>query len=718
MSTFTPELWEPQLLNNHCRAPQRRADSRRPSASTSNANGGNTSPTNPTNPTNTTNVNNSSHQSSRSSSPGPERKPSKKTALGKNNEFAYSMSNMFSDPKSVDEMDLDDEQIGSLLAKQGFKWTILHLADDDVEKTQPMGPLKVHSGRFFAQDSDESEDEDHKGSDEHDKEEAPRRSTSTKKPSPLVPKPESINTSSSIPVVDEEPYKEVRRASSSHSLFRDFFLRHKESKPDLANNNKDGSVSNNADKTSSANSSMYGSLGRTSKTSKSTDPLIERATTPLSTSPITNGSTGAVVSPSGVTMERKLSSKGSLQDEYGEKRHQLGRGANAVVRLCCPANGEPGERYAIKEFRKRRRDETPKEYLKKVVSEFCISSTLKHENIIKTVDLIQDEGKNWCEVMEYMEGGDLYARIHAGLVTDHAEINCYFKQIVNGVRYLHSEMGVAHRDLKPENILLDKYYRIIKITDFGVSDVFRAPMEKKIRKMKGVCGSSPYIAPEEFGDGPDSESVEYDPEPVDVWATGIILYVMYYSAIPWKIAVKTDPRYKYYLDHKNGSFWPIDRLSPGPRRLLYRMLDPNPETRIKISEIVEDDWFKTVECCTDAAAVPGQQVKHKHELRESFFFRGLYSPGDDAQVDIVDLEHLWRRRESEGFLSLHWTRGMNLVMFQIARLEHDPEPVDVWATGIVACVIYVCAMDDCIPNGSALQVPSGFKNESLGPMVD
>jgi serine/threonine protein kinase len=91
----------------------------------------------------------------------------------------------------------------------------------------------------------------------------------------------------------------------------------------------------------------------------------------------------------------------------------------------------------------------------------------------------------------------------------------YFKQIVHGVDYLH-KMGVAHRDLKPENILLDSNGSCLKISDFGVSQVFRTPFGSQTKKASGKCGSGPYIAPEVL------ESKEYDPEQVDMWAVGII----------------------------------------------------------------------------------------------------------------------------------------------------------------------------------------------------
>lgn len=68
----------------------------------------------------------------------------------------------------------------------------------------------------------------------------------------------------------------------------------------------------------------------------------------------------------------------------------------------------------LQKFRKRRKNESEKEYVKKLTAEFCISSTLHHPNVVETVDLVQDENLNWCEVMEFCPGGDLYAAIKKG----------------------------------------------------------------------------------------------------------------------------------------------------------------------------------------------------------------------------------------------------------------------------------------------------------------
>jgi protein-serine/threonine kinase len=186
----------------------------------------------------------------------------------------------------------------------------------------------------------------------------------------------------------------------------------------------------------------------------------------------------------------------SLGKKYGVlQKMAIGKGATSVVRLAHKWDRSEEKLYAVKEFRKRRKNESEKEYVKKLTAEFCISSTLRHPNIVETVDLIQDENHAWCEVMEFCPGGDLYAAIKKGGMSP-SEVECCFKQILNGVQYLHSQ-GVAHRDIKPENLFFDTKGHI-KIGDYGASTVYRLPWEATIHMSTGLCGSEPYIAPEQF----------------------------------------------------------------------------------------------------------------------------------------------------------------------------------------------------------------------------
>ncbi|KAI1294063.1 serine/threonine-protein kinase HAL4/sat4 [Mortierella claussenii] len=294
----------------------------------------------------------------------------------------------------------------------------------------------------------------------------------------------------------------------------------------------------------------------------------------------------------------------TLLKKYGLcDKGNIGQGATAVVRLAHKLSDEEesGEKlFAVKEFRKRRKDETEKEYVKKLTSEFCISSTLHHENIVETVDLVQDEQHHWCEVMEYCCGGDLYNSIKQGHMS-RIEIDCCFKQLIHGVAYLHS-MGVAHRDIKPENLLLDGQGRL-KITDFGVSDVFRMCWEKSPHLSKGLCGSEPYIAPEEF------KNKEYDARRVDVWACGIVYYCMVYQGIPFRAATPQDPNYQHFLEMRAvNNYEPFEKLPLGARNLMKKILEPNAEARITIEEILEDEWFKSIETCIHGE----NQDPHRH----------------------------------------------------------------------------------------------------------
>ncbi|WVR09134.1 hypothetical protein IAU60_006196 [Kwoniella sp. DSM 27419] len=305
-------------------------------------------------------------------------------------------------------------------------------------------------------------------------------------------------------------------------------------------------------------------------------------------------------------------STASLLKKYGIcDKAAIGKGATAVVRLAHKWDRREEKLYAVKEFRKRRKNETEKDYVKKLTSEFCISSTLHHPNVVETVDLVQDEAHHWCEVMEYCPGGDLYAAIKKGGMSS-AEVECTFKQILMGIQYLHS-MGVAHRDIKPENLLLDGRGHV-KITDFGVSDVFRMCWEKKTHLSKGLCGSEPYIAPELF------DHKEYDARLVDVWAAAIVFYCMQFQELPWRVAKTSDTTFATYLDQyktnvaniaageKSSTPAPLNNLIPRECRSVIRhMLDPDPKARWGVDEALKDKWVASIEVC-----VEGQKNSHSH----------------------------------------------------------------------------------------------------------
>ena len=269
----------------------------------------------------------------------------------------------------------------------------------------------------------------------------------------------------------------------------------------------------------------------------------------------------------------------------------IGKGASGVVRLACmkdltDAQLSEDRVWAVKEFRRRKRDETQHDYLRKITAEYCIATMVHHANIVETVDMVHDK-ERWYEVMEYCPGGDLFNAIAHGDIEED-QINSCFKELVEGVFYLHS-MGVAHRDLKPENVLVD-HNGHVRITDFGVSDVFKVVWERTPHKSRGLCGSSPYIAPEEYG------GEEYDAQKVDVWSLAIIYYAMTFHSVPWEEATDGD---KAFLDYKlhgaeSAAMEPLKRLPKPIRDLLKAMLIVDPVKRLSIKQVKENQWLTRV----------------------------------------------------------------------------------------------------------------------------
>ncbi|KAJ7447851.1 Pkinase-domain-containing protein [Mycena galericulata] len=310
-------------------------------------------------------------------------------------------------------------------------------------------------------------------------------------------------------------------------------------------------------------------------------------------------------------------STASLTKKYGVcQKVAIGKGATSVVRLAHKWDRSAGDKmYAVKEFRKRRRTETEKEYVKKLTAEFCISSTLHHINIVETVDLVQDEQGRWCEVMEFCPGGDLYAAIKKGGMSP-SEVECCFKQILSGVGYLHSQ-GVAHRDIKPENLFFDTGGHL-KIGDYGASTVYRLPWEATIHMSTGLCGSEPYIAPEQFLGKP------YDARLVDIWACGIVYYCLHFQELPWRAAQQSDQLYAAYATAAAATPPPPLAAAPPPapapatnganlspracRPLIRKMLEPDPKLRCGIEEVLGCAWMQGVEVCWEV----GERAKHVH----------------------------------------------------------------------------------------------------------
>ncbi|URE44558.1 cbl-interacting protein kinase [Musa troglodytarum] len=143
------------------------------------------------------------------------------------------------------------------------------------------------------------------------------------------------------------------------------------------------------------------------------------------------------------------------------------------------------------------------------------------------------------------------------------ESRCFFQQLIDAVDYCHSK-GVYHRDLKPENLLLD-YQGNLKVSDFGLS----ALPQKGVGLLHTTCGTPNYVAPEVLN------QQGYDGSAADVWSCGVILYVLMAGYLPFnEINLQT-----LFEKINAAEFTCPAWFSSGAKSLIYRILDPNPQTR-------------------------------------------------------------------------------------------------------------------------------------------
>jgi len=294
---------------------------------------------------------------------------------------------------------------------------------------------------------------------------------------------------------------------------------------------------------------------------------------------------------------KKKAGKRLKRKDFSESIKELGSGATGKIHLVYRKDN-PDKYYALKEFivpQHKVSQNNERKFFKHLQSEYTIGTILHHRNVIEVENFIYNDyykrnrkERHVYQVMEYCNGGDLFDAIQSGKMSQ-GNILCFFRQLMEGLAYIHS-MGVAHRDLKPENIMF-KDNKILKILDFGAAIMFKTPYSNEIIRCSGIVGSEPYMAPEQFS------LKSYDPRTVDIWSCGIVFLAMFYNELPWKSAILSNSKYKLWAEKGKSEI--ITDLPNGPRQLITRMLEPDPEKRITMEEIFKDKWFKHIYCCLD-----------------------------------------------------------------------------------------------------------------------
>uniref|UniRef100_UPI00398ED5A2 calcium/calmodulin-dependent protein kinase type II subunit beta isoform X29 n=1 Tax=Pristiophorus japonicus TaxID=55135 RepID=UPI00398ED5A2 len=262
-----------------------------------------------------------------------------------------------------------------------------------------------------------------------------------------------------------------------------------------------------------------------------------------------------------------------FSDEY-QLYEELGKGAFSIVRRCVKLS--TGQEYAAKIINTKKLSARDHQKLER---EARICRLLKHSNIVRLHDSISEEGFHYL-VFDLVTGGELFEDIVAREYYSEADASHCIHQILDSVNHIHQH-DIVHRDLKPENLLLASKCKgaAVKLADFGLA----IEVQGEQQAWFGFAGTPGYLSPEVL-------RKEAYGKPVDIWACGVILYILLVGYPPfWD-----EDQHKLYQQIKAGAYdfpspeW--DTVTPEAKNLINQMLTINPAKRITATEALKHPW--------------------------------------------------------------------------------------------------------------------------------
>ncbi|XP_072196851.1 calcium/calmodulin-dependent protein kinase type II subunit gamma isoform X7 [Excalfactoria chinensis] len=260
-------------------------------------------------------------------------------------------------------------------------------------------------------------------------------------------------------------------------------------------------------------------------------------------------------------------------DEY-QLYEELGKGAFSVVRRCVKKSSS--QEYAAKIINTKKLSARDHQKLER---EARICRLLKHPNIVRLHDSISEEGFHYL-VFDLVTGGELFEDIVAREYYSEADASHCIHQILESVNHIHQH-DIVHRDLKPENLLLASKCKgaAVKLADFGLA----IEVQGEQQAWFGFAGTPGYLSPEVLRKDPYGK-------PVDIWACGVILYILLVGYPPfWD-----EDQHKLYQQIKAGAYdfpspeW--DTVTPEAKNLINQMLTINPAKRITADQALKHPW--------------------------------------------------------------------------------------------------------------------------------
>ncbi|KAK7349712.1 hypothetical protein VNO77_07312 [Canavalia gladiata] len=258
------------------------------------------------------------------------------------------------------------------------------------------------------------------------------------------------------------------------------------------------------------------------------------------------------------------------------QRYELGRllGQGTFAKVYHARNLKTGMSVAIKIVDKEKILKVG--MIDQIKREISVMRLIRHPHVVELYEVMASKTKIYF-VMEYVKGGELFNKVSKGKL-EQDDARRYFQQLISAVDYCHSR-GVCHRDLKPENLLLDENGNL-KVSDFGLSALAETKHQDGL--LHTTCGTPAYVAPEVIN------RKGYDGTKADIWSCGVILYVLLAGFLPFRDSNLME----MYRKIGKAEFKFPNWFAPDVRRLLSKILDPNPKTRISLAKIMGSSWFR------------------------------------------------------------------------------------------------------------------------------
>ena len=284
----------------------------------------------------------------------------------------------------------------------------------------------------------------------------------------------------------------------------------------------------------------------------------------------------------------------------------IGQGAFGKVNLGL--NILTGRIVAVKSFNKNNAELTG-DNMKKIKYETDLMKKLNHPNITKILEMFEDE-KYFLIIMEYINGGNLFSFVKKRRKLSEKTAKFLFRQIILGIKYIH-EQNIVHRDIKLENLLIDLNNNV-KICDFGIG----RKIASKNQLLYDQCGTLMYMAPEILL---STKEKGYEGFPVDIWSSGISLYIMLSGTLPFNYKNKKNGNeeeenednedenesisdkskskkndddnfeLQYSIVYKEPKH--IEKISDEARDLLKGLLNKDPKKRLTCDQILNHPWL-------------------------------------------------------------------------------------------------------------------------------